>query len=94
MISPAVSACAGFSGPSIASVRKPGQDSWSISTPTMPKPPGSNPSSSSGSPGGGNSPGGFTPHPGGNAPNPLIGVGSNAVAMTEREILRSVIDQN
>ena len=51
--------------------------------------PGGGWSPDRGSPGGGNSPGGFTPHAGGNIPNPSVGVGSNAVAMTERESLRT-----
>ena len=42
-----------------------------------------------GSSGGGNSPGGFTPNQGGYMPNRSVGIGSNAVAMTEREILRT-----
>ena len=42
-----------------------------------------------GSSGRGNSPGGFTPNQGGYMPNRSVGIGSNAVAMTEREILRT-----
>lgn len=41
-----------------------------------------------GSSGGGNSPGGFTPNQGGYMPNRSVGIGSNAVAMTERGVHR------